>query len=76
MLIVGCNPEVEETFTPLTLVPTAVSAELPEEVKMARDAALAYVNFQLRHLGFASPMPTGQSNVSHQRILSAPALTG
>jgi hypothetical protein len=44
MFIVGCNPQVEETFTPFTPVPTAVTAELPEGVKIARDAAIAYVN--------------------------------
>lgn len=44
MLVVGCNPKFKETFTPLTLVPTPVAGELPAEVKMARDAALVFVN--------------------------------
>jgi len=44
MFIVGCRPDIEETFTPFTPAPTAVTAKLPEGVKMARDAALAYVN--------------------------------
>jgi hypothetical protein len=43
MFIVGCWLEVEESFTPLTRVPSAVTAELPDGVKMARDAMLTHV---------------------------------
>lgn len=46
LFIVGCNLEVEESFNPLTRVPTAVTAELPDGVRMARDAMVTYVTFK------------------------------
>lgn len=43
LLFIGCNSTPERDFTPITLVPTPITSELPDGVKMARDATMSYL---------------------------------
>lgn len=43
LLFVGCSSTPERDFTPITVVPTPITTELPEGVKIARDATMSYL---------------------------------
>jgi hypothetical protein len=45
LILAGCSSTEERDFTSLINTPAAVPAELPDGVKMARDAAVTYVTF-------------------------------